>query len=258
MNTINDFDRRAVAWLADGPSELSDRVLEAALREVHVTRQRHRWSAPWRTLLMPMRTGLAAAALATAIAVGGLFILRPQPSGTGSAGPSATTSPVPSVAPSVAPSAEASPSEGPVSFTSPLYGYTVSVPPGWVVTDAALPWREGERLTAEKGDLFKGPPASPDYDDVLVASQPVPDGMTPDEWLTRHAQQQAASGRDCKAAVDDWKQAVVGSLSIRRVDLECQGIRLSDVAFVVGGRGYAMSGNRAVIARFLDTFEQGG
>ncbi|MEA2673857.1 MAG: hypothetical protein QOI92_1049 [Chloroflexota bacterium] len=32
MTTNSDFDRHASAWLADGPTELSDRVLDAALR----------------------------------------------------------------------------------------------------------------------------------------------------------------------------------------------------------------------------------
>jgi hypothetical protein len=37
----------------------------------------------------------------------------------------------------------------------------------------------------------------------------------------------------------------------------CQEIRLSDVAFVVDGTGYVMSGNREVIALFLETFQPG-
>ena len=40
MNTNADFDRIAQSWLQDGPTELPDRSLQAALDEVHVTSQR--------------------------------------------------------------------------------------------------------------------------------------------------------------------------------------------------------------------------
>ena len=38
-----DLDRTARLWLQDGPDQLADRVLEAALDEIHVTRQRRVW-----------------------------------------------------------------------------------------------------------------------------------------------------------------------------------------------------------------------
>ena len=48
MNGNTDFDRLAQAWLPDGPTEMPDRALQAALDEVHVTPQR-RFGAAWRT-----------------------------------------------------------------------------------------------------------------------------------------------------------------------------------------------------------------
>lgn len=75
MTTNIDFDRLAAAWLADGPSELNDRVLDSALREVHMTRQRRAMHAPWRFPAMPaLSRGMIplAAALAVAIAATGL------------------------------------------------------------------------------------------------------------------------------------------------------------------------------------------
>jgi hypothetical protein len=159
----------------------------------------------------------------------------------------------PSPAPTVAPS----PTQPPVSFTSPLYGYTVSWPAGdgWNVTPATVPWPQG---SDPKADYFAGPAgAYQDFDDVYVAAQPVPEGMTPEAWLLGYAQHVAASGRDCKGSVDAWTDAVVGSQAIRRLDLVCQEIRLSDVAFVVDGTGYVMTGNRDVIAHFLETFQPG-
>ena len=41
--TDSEFDRTARAWLADGPNRISDRALQAALDEIHVTRQRRAW-----------------------------------------------------------------------------------------------------------------------------------------------------------------------------------------------------------------------
>ena len=40
MTTDRDFDRIAMAWLADGPDELSDRVLDTVVDQIHLTRQR--------------------------------------------------------------------------------------------------------------------------------------------------------------------------------------------------------------------------
>ena len=40
MTTERDFDRIATAWLADGPDELSERVIDAAVDQIHLTRQR--------------------------------------------------------------------------------------------------------------------------------------------------------------------------------------------------------------------------
>lgn len=148
-------------------------------------------------------------------------------------------------------------SQLPVSFTSPLYRYAVSRPGDWDVRPATVAWPAANTLGTNPAwvDWFEGPAAEVEYVRVLVAAQPVPTGMTRDAWILDNAERQAASGRDCKGAVEDWTDAVVGSLEIRRVDLTCYGMGLSDVAFVVDGIGYVMSGNRPVIALFLETFE---
>jgi hypothetical protein len=40
MNGHRDLDRIVGAWLTEGPAELADRVLDAALDEIHLTHQR--------------------------------------------------------------------------------------------------------------------------------------------------------------------------------------------------------------------------
>jgi len=104
MNTDRDFDRIAMAWLADGPEELSDRVLDAVVDEIHVTRQRHALRLPWRFSTMTTPARVAAAAVIGVLAVGGAFFAfnRSQPA-VGGPGPSPT--PVVTAVPSVAPSA---------------------------------------------------------------------------------------------------------------------------------------------------------
>jgi hypothetical protein len=123
------------------------------------------------------------------------------------------------------------------------------------VTPATTPWLEG---FDPNSDSFAGPAgAYEDFDDVYVAAQPVPEGMAPAAWLLDYAPRVAASARDCRGPVDAWTDAVVGSLAIRRLDLLCQSMRHTYVAFVVDGTGYTMSVNREVIALFLDTFQPG-
>ena len=132
-------------------------------------------------------------------------------------------------------------------------------PADWVVRPATVPWPEGTTTGHDPAyhDWFEGPSAEEDFGGVVVASQPVPVAMTTDPWTLDNAERQAASTRDCKGPVDAWYETVVGSLTISRIDLECFDILLSDVAFVVDGTGYVMSGNQVVLALFLDTFVPG-
>jgi hypothetical protein len=98
MTTNSDFDRRAAAYLADGPTQLADRVLDAALRDVHKTRQRHRWSVPRRFQPMFSVARLAAVAAVALVAVSATYI--------GVTGPNPSPSPSPTavvVRPSSAP-----------------------------------------------------------------------------------------------------------------------------------------------------------
>jgi hypothetical protein len=74
MTTDHDVDRLTAQFLRDGPAELADRVLEAALDEVHVTRQRRRVLASWRNLTMSSLS-LRIAAIVAVLAVGGFAIL---------------------------------------------------------------------------------------------------------------------------------------------------------------------------------------
>ena len=79
MTNERDFDRIARAFMADGPTQLADRVLDSSLADVHHTRQRRvLLRAPWRTPVMNMYAKLAAAAVVV-VAVGalGVWFLNP-------------------------------------------------------------------------------------------------------------------------------------------------------------------------------------
>lgn len=131
MSTNRDFDRIASGWLAEGPKELSDRVLDAALDEVHLTHQR-RPVAPWRTRTMSMPLRLAAAiAIVAIVGFGGLTYLGHY--GAGPGGPAPTCSSAP--APSASPVPGATPLDRATWATSvfPQFGFSICHPANWFV-----------------------------------------------------------------------------------------------------------------------------
>jgi hypothetical protein len=144
MNPKTGLDRRAAAWLADGPTELSDRVLEAALREVHLTRQARRGLTSGRFGSMITTVRLAAAVTILAIAMAGLLAISSGGTNGPSASPSAeasqtsasTQAPSPSVDTALLPPDTAEW----VTYTSTQYGIAIAHPPGWTIEPATRAW----------------------------------------------------------------------------------------------------------------------
>jgi hypothetical protein len=184
MSTQRDFDRIAAAWLAEGPSELADRVLGDALAEVHLTHQRRGSFASWRYGPMNGFSRAAAAVVVAAVVLGGAFYLlgRNTPS---FGGPTATTSP------SSAPPTQV-PASALVPFTSAQYGYTISVIKGWgaVVATRTLHGTEplygnDPQINTPAADsimggfdaIQKGPTGR-----LLIAGSPTPAGMNLGSW----------------------------------------------------------------------------
>ncbi len=93
MNGNTDFDRIAQSWLQDGPTEMPDRSLQAALDEVHVTSQQ-RFGAARRVIPMNGNTWrvAAAAVIGLLIILGGITFLGGRQGGVG--GPPASPTPV--------------------------------------------------------------------------------------------------------------------------------------------------------------------
>jgi hypothetical protein len=193
MSTNDEFERISRAWLADGPTELADRVLDAALREVHLTHQR-RWLAPWRTTQMTFMSSnmgrLAAVVVVAVVAVGGaLYLLGPR-SGVG--GPVATpTPPPPTAAPSSSPVAQSTfvPIDTSLwtTYTSTRYGFTIGHPSDWTVRPADHPWTFPTALSTGAPDAmgtstegFIAPGQT-----ILVSawSETVAPGTTAEAWI---------------------------------------------------------------------------
>jgi hypothetical protein len=138
MSTNRDFDRIASGWLAEGPTELNDRVLDAALDEVHLTHQRRRPAVPWRNLFMTMPIRLAAAVAIVAILgfAGLTFLGKPGP---GSSVPAATCTSAP--APNVTPQPGATPLDRArwKTYVSTQFGFSICYPADWVVRTGDMP-----------------------------------------------------------------------------------------------------------------------
>ena len=129
--TENDFDRTARLWLEDGPTVMSDRALQAALDEIHVTRQSRPWWPARRFSRMnnPMRFAIAAAAVVMA-AVVGINVLPGGTSGSAVGGGPATPTPAPIP---LDPGQLTVPAPGVYLAGTPFpIPITMTVPAGWV------------------------------------------------------------------------------------------------------------------------------
>ena len=129
MTEQRELDRLLGAFFADGPDQVADRVIDAALDQVDHTPQRRALRMPRRFQTMNMFTRLAAAVVIGVLAVGGTLYLvqRGQPAVGGpsptpgvSSSPSqpAVGSPSPTPAVSSSPSQPASPSAGAPAWTA--------------------------------------------------------------------------------------------------------------------------------------------
>lgn len=238
MNTNADFDRIAQTWLQDGPTELPDRSLEAALAEVHVTSQR-RFGAVRRTFPeMKISWQLAAAAVVgiLLIALGAAYFGRNASGGVGG-GPTATPTPGPSAAPTPWPTVP------PLTqtFTSSLHGYSIKYPAGWTVFPATAAWPSGPVLnwgSAGLDQLRNAPQLQNATTRLVGTSQPLAAGQSAEAWMRANTPR----GADPSA----WRKVAIGDQT-GFIDIEgpspaggsiAPGGYGFDALVVVDGRGY--------------------
>jgi hypothetical protein len=248
MTLDRDFERIASAWLADGPTELSDRVLDAVVDEIHLTRQRRASRVPWRfpTMSMPARVAaliaVGALAIAGAIALGGIGGLSRTNQTT-----------APTAAPAVvAPSGQAVQIPALTNtFTSPRLGYSVKYPDGWALNPATVVWEPGKTIAWGDGamDELTGSTAR-----LSVASQNIPTGQAGSDWLIAYCGAGTVIGvttSDCATQVASWpaikiggftgKVAIDGEQDLSGAIGKVGESRIYDAVVVIGARAYALT-----------------
>jgi hypothetical protein len=239
MTLDRDFERIASAWLADGPTELSDRVIDVVVDQIHLTRQRRAMRVPWRfpTMTMPARVAaliaVGALAIAGAIALSGIGGLsRSTPT------PSATTQPSGNGAVPIPPLTQ--------TFQSPRNGYSVKYPDTWTATPATAVWQMGKGVAWGDAamDSLTGTTAR-----LSVASQRVPAGQvgTPPisdiDWMTAYCMTGAPVGTtqaDCASRVATWPVIKFGLFN-GRVDLDGQPAPSGTIGMIGESRIFACS-----------------
>jgi hypothetical protein len=136
-------------YLSEGPEQVPDRVLDAALDAIDQTRQRRALRVPWRTYEMSsmFKLVLAGAAVAVVLAVGAFYLLPGQPTGS-VGGPSTAPSPPASAPASSTPSPRAlTDTSWWVPYRSARYGYQLRHPSTWEVEPASRDWKmETDRI----------------------------------------------------------------------------------------------------------------
>jgi hypothetical protein len=234
MSTNSDFDKIARTWLQDGPSQIADRSLQAALDEVHVTSQQ-RFGVARRSF--PMNSNawrIAAAAVIAVLIIGaGVAFLGRTSSGGVGGGPAATPTPSPTAAATESAAPTPRPTVPPLTqtFTSNLHGYSIKYPASWTATPATAAWPPGPGLNWGNAGLdeLRGASAR-----LTGTSQPLVVGQTAAAWMR-------AYGGDPSA----WQPIAIGDQT-GYIDYDgalaqggiVPGGLLYDAVVVVDARGY--------------------
>jgi hypothetical protein len=162
MNGNTDFDRIAQSWLQDGPTEMPDRSIQAALDEVHVTSQR-RFGAARRTFSMNGNALRLAAASVVALFIivgGGIYLGNNSDGGVGgpppaTTAPTAAPSPTPALLPSgglIEPGRYSIVSTGQVASVPATL--SITVPSGWTAGGWVVNKNYGPADAADAGAAF--------------------------------------------------------------------------------------------------------
>ena len=189
---------------------------------------------------------LAVGVLTAMVAAGGaLYLLGPR------SGPAITATPT-AGAPSIAP----------ITFTSPLYGYSVSILGTWAATAASEPWQGGDGIEPQDppyADVFRLD-ASPDGATVRVKARSVPDGTSATTWLAQWEAVRAVGGT-CFGSATPWSDSSVAGVPARRYEWRCDNSPSPDAApnydeyaFVIGARGFVITGTPSMVGQLIQSF----
>jgi hypothetical protein len=220
-----DVDRVLEDWLADGPSRLPERVVDSTIAQLDDIQQRRPTWLPGSNhmyrIILPA-TGVAAVIVVAAIAFMSFF-RGPQVGGP----------------------------QG-VPFTSDRHGYTVIRPDGWTAEERPGTWLLGTFFDANTDsgvDYFERlDPALGARLNLWLASQPIPAGMSVDEWIATHDD---ANDREhpCFDVVATFPAVTVDGEPARQLAQHCETFfgsgddgALTGIQTLVShnGRGYAI------------------
>ena len=226
MTAHHDLDRELTAFLREGPTELPDESLDAVFDRTEQTRQRA-FIGPWRLPDMNkfVTYGLGAVAVVVLLFAGSQFF--GEAGGLFGADPTPTATPEATLEPTPEPTATPEPAPPLTqSFSSTLYGYSVSYPEGWTAQAATEPWTASTfaRLFGEAHADFLYDPILMDHLFLTVASQPIGDS-TPEDWLT----ERIAGDEGCTSTEPITVDGATGLIGVD----EC-----SVAVVVTAGRGY--------------------
>jgi hypothetical protein len=203
-----------------------------------------------------LRTLLAVATVIVVGLAGVVWLQRSAPSTSSpttapTSTPLASTSPPPSPVPS--PTPVASVALG-ATFTSARYGYSIKPPAGWTISPASADWAVGAVLTpdATEADRF----GDAEHGAIVIASQPLPTGMTAAAWLSQYERRRAAVlGTSCGGG--SWQATtLVGTDAWTSVtDCGSAGVHIpvEEVILVRGDRGWSIGGDEAFLDAVLST-----
>jgi hypothetical protein len=232
MTASDGLERRlADHYAAEASQRAPDRVLEAALATIDVTRQRRGLvRVPWRfpTMNSYARWGVAAVAVIALGAVGLTMLLPGSGQNVGGPGPSASPSPSRSPTSSAAGSSGTLPSPyvKPAladRYDSDAYGFSIAYPDGWVPRPASEPWTESTMGGFDEPALdVLYDPSREGHLFLVAASRPLA-GQPFEQWA-----QAILADRDCAGGTEpitvDGASGLLGDCGI--------------VVVAAGDRGY--------------------
>ena len=234
------FDPRLADWLEEDDSTAPEQALEIVLASFPSIKQRPAVRVPWRTTSMSstLRLGLAAAVMVAA-AIGGIYFLGSR-SDSSVAGPE---TPSPSVS---------GPAGNRSTFTSTQYGYSVEYPTPYAAVPATETWPADGQIGPEEPwvDRFFGPNSPSAF--VLIAAQSRPEGATDEAFRT--AYKELVAERECPVPLDAWTDATVANGPAERAEFECGGSQAVELIWIIGGTGYVISGEPAVVDLMAESF----
>ncbi len=260
MNPDRDLENLLDDWLSEGPTSAPGRLLDSVLAALPTTRQgRLGERLPWRVRPAGPPARLLAVAAAAVLVLVGVAILAGPSANVASESPSTLPTAAPS--PSMAVPGSIDTSSWP-TFASARYGFSLRYPTGWSATAATSSWTTGRdlpdpidyRALSPLVDAF----LSPDGAFFTVASQPLPDGVDPGNWLAGYEAAGAAADpafKECWPAPAEMAQATIDGVPawVRT------GCGATDAIAFAGGRVYVLTDevdailNRPLFDAFLAT-----